>query len=244
MKAFVTGATGYIGVPLVKKLVAAGHEVTALVRDFDKAQNLFAAEFRGGRLRFAGGDVLDTAALAQGITGAEVVFHLAAIVSYKNSERKLVHDVNVIGTGNVARACLEHGIRRLVYTSSIVAIGITHDPSEVLDESALYNAQDLRLAYFDSKYLAEAEIARAVAAGLDAVIVNPGTVVGFPEHSGPSGGVESGIRAITRFPVYLPGGNSWVDVRDVVEGHLLAFERGGTGERYILTAAPSALRAA
>lgn len=211
MKIFVTGTTGFIGIPLMRALAARGNEVVP---------------FRG--------DVRNATAVVKAMRGCEAVFHLAGRISYRACDRPLVRAVNVQGTVNVLEAARALGIRRMVHTSSIVTVGVSWDPGQVLDEDAVFNAARLRLEYFDSKREAENRVMEAAARGLDVVIVNPGVVVGEPGDCGRPGPVNKSVRTLAHLPFTLPGGNSWVDVRDVVAGHLLAFEKGRSGRRYIL----------
>jgi dihydroflavonol-4-reductase len=237
MKVFVTGGTGFIGIPLIRALLARGDEVVSLSRNPGVAARSFSRYFPEdlrARLRHQAGDLGQPAALAEGMRGCEAVFHVAGSISYRERGRREVQRTNVEGTRNVAEAARKAGVRRLVHTSSVVAVGVSWDPHQALDENAPYNCGGMGLEYFDAKHAAEVEIARAVQHGLDAVIVNPATVVGFADHAGRPGSVNDSVRLLSRVPFLLPGGNCWVDVRDVVSGHLLAFERGRTGERYIL----------
>lgn len=239
MRAFVTGGTGFIGVPLIRALLERGNDVTLLARNVERARGLFREAGKGlAELEVIRGDLDGSPELPvhvrSAMRGCEVAFHVAGRICYDRHDRERSFRVNRDGTRAICRAAEEAGIRRLVHTSSIVTIGISWSPDQSLGEANEYNASDLRLAYFDSKRAAEDEVRRAVSRGLDAVIVNPGTVAGSPKDSGPSGNVLRALNTLIRLPFALPGGNCWVDVRDVVEGHLLALERGTPGARYIL----------
>jgi dihydroflavonol-4-reductase len=234
MKVLVTGGTGFIGLPLVRELLARGDQVTLLVRDVERAKRIVVRELETGRLQLLPGDVLDPGSVVRAMSGVSIVFHLAGMISYKNADRRKVWRVNVEGTRNVVEAALAAGVSKFIHTSSIVAVGLSWDPKVILDESASYDAAGLRLEYFDAKHEAEAVVLAAVKRGLNAVIVNPGTVAGDPDYAGPSGNVSAAVKMMVNSPVLLPGGNAWVDVRDVVGGHLLALEKGRVGERYIL----------
>ena len=228
MRAFVTGASGFIGIPLVRKLLDRGWKVTALyhsrsIQDWIRHENLEAKKI----------SLLDEDALTEAFNGCDAVFHVAGMISYKKSERDKMFQVNVEGTQVVARAALQAKVPRLLHVSSIVAVGVTEDPSRPLDESSPYNAEPLRLGYFDSKWEAEQRLKKFNE--LDIVMVNPSTVLGSSADSGPDGNVLKSVRMLGQAPLVLPGGNAWVDVRDVVDGILLAFEKGRRGERYILS---------
>lgn len=237
MKAFVTGGTGFIGVPFVRALLARGDQVVLGVRDAGKAKRLFPEELSKAQssLSIETCDLLDAKSIQAAMKGCEAVFHLAGTISYRRKEQAALFRVNRDATAAVADAALALGAGRMVHVSSIVAVGIQWGPSRPLNEDDVYNGHELKLSYFDSKHEAEGEIRKRVALGLDAVIVNPSTVVGRKKESGPAGNVKRAIRALARAPFLLPGGNSWVDVKDVVKGILLAHEKGRPGRRYILT---------
>lgn len=241
MKALVTGATGFIGIPLLRALAQGETEIFALTRDPARAAEIGRRAFSPcaanqirwikedlGRATEAGPE------LRAALSRCDTVFHLAGAISYRRSERDWVRRVNLEGTRVIAQAALDAGVRKFVHTSSIVAVGISWQPDAVLTEDAPYNASDLGMEYFDAKHAAEREVLARIERGLPAVIVNPATVVGDPRISGPAGNVSSALRALARLPFLLPGGGCWVDVEDVVSGLLLAAERGQVGARYIL----------
>jgi dihydroflavonol-4-reductase len=230
MRALVTGATGYIGVPLVRELLGRGWEVRALVRQPDRAR----ATLGGATLVSA--DLFDVSQLTATMRGCDAVFHLAGMVSFRGRDVRAVHRTNREGTRAVAAATLAAGVPRLVHVSSIVAVGVSWDASQMLDETATYNAGPLSLAYFDSKHDAEREVREAVDRGLDAVMLNPAGVVSQSGAVGGDGRLSGLIRALARMPLLLPGGNNWVDMGDVIDALLVGLERGRRGERYILGA--------
>ncbi|HEX5690732.1 MAG TPA: NAD-dependent epimerase/dehydratase family protein, partial [Roseiflexaceae bacterium] len=159
-------------------------------------------------------------------------FHVAAIAAYWRSRRGQVYHANVEGTRLVMAACLRAGVRRVVHTSSVAAVGVP--PRGIIaDETLPFDKHSATLTYPDSKHRAEAEVRAAVARGLDAVIVNPASVFGAGDHYLNTGRIvlEYGRG---RIPVVPPGGMCVVDVDAVAAGHLLAAERGRAGERYIL----------
>jgi len=239
MKIFVTGGTGFIGVPLIKQLVSRGHSVVVLARNIERAKNELGLKIANelmGKISFFAGDLSAEHRLIDGMKGCEAVFNVAGTISYRNCDRTLVRETNVRGTANVLSAAKKNRVQRLVHTSSIVAVGITWSENQVLDESAEYNAANLDLEYFNTKHQGEMEVIKSVRDGLDAVIVNPGAVAGFSDDSGRNGNIGSALKMLAIVPFLLPGGNSWVDVRDVVAGHIAALEKGETGERYILAA--------
>ncbi len=178
------------------------------------------------------GDILDEAAVAQAVAGCELVFHVAGMASYWRSSRPAVYRANVNGTRVVVRACLRAGVTRVVHTSSVAAVGIRRDRRPA-DETVPFDGLSATFAYADSKHRGEGEVGWAVAQGLDAVIVNPGVVIGAGDHNLISGSLIVEF-ARGHVPAILPGGMCIADVDAVVQGQLAAAERGRRGERYIL----------
>ena len=229
MTVLVTGATGHLGANLVRALLAQGRPVRALVRGeatLGALEGLPVARVRG--------DVLDPAAVDAAVAGVDVVYHLAARISLIPSDAAVMGRVNVEGPRHVATACLRHGVRRLVHFSSVHALS-PPEGDGVTDETRPPNVAPDAPAYDRSKSAGEVEILKAVARGLDAVIVNPTGVLGpyafYPEHQ---------LRFLLDvyhgvLPALLDGGFNWVDARDVVQGALAAETRGRCGERYLLS---------
>ncbi len=171
--------------------------------------------------------------LSAAMRGSDAVFHVAATYSLWRRDRAEVMRANVEGTRLVLGAARRAAVARVVHTSSVAAIGVRKD-GEPANESYQSAPADLIGAYKRSKYEAEREVARAVAGGQDVVIVNPATPVG-PWDAKPTPTGEIVVRFCTgRMPAYVDTGLNLVDVRQVAEGHIAAFERGRTGERYIL----------
>lgn len=228
MKVLVTGGTGFVGSQLVAALVRRGDRVRVLRR---ASSDLIALrEFPD--LEHVIGDILDGEAVARAVAGCDLVFHVAALSSYWRAQRAAVYRINVEGTRVVMEACLKARVPRVVFTSSVAAIGMRPDGWPA-DETTVFDPLSARLAYGDSKHRAEAVVREMVGRGLDAVIVNPAAVFGPADHHLISGSmiVEYARRAIPAVP---PGGLCVADVDAVVAGHLAAAERGRTGERYIL----------
>lgn len=228
MRAFVTGGTGFIGANVVRALLARGLKVRALVRPGADLRNL-----EGLDIELAQGDVRDASSVRRAMEGCELVFHVAALYSFWVRPRSLIYEVNVDGTRNVLQAGLELGAERVVYTSSVAALGLRED-GRPADEDTPVDPKVIVGDYKKSKYLAQ-QVALAYAKkGLPVVIVNPTFPVGpYDIKPTPTGQV---IRDFLdrRMPAYLETGMNVVAAADVAEGHLLAAERGRPGEKYIL----------
>lgn len=228
MPILVTGATGFVGVNLVRSLTAAREKVRALVRETSPREHLDSEN-----VEFAVGDVTDASSVRKAMEGCDRVYHLAGWVQITPWDADGARRVNVDGVENVCRACMDCGVQRLVHVSSIAAVG--HGPMAApADEESVWNFDSLRAPYYDTKRDGELVVRRYVEDGLDAVIVNPGYVVGPFDIKPTSGRVILRV-ASRRMPgVPSSGGIAFVDVRQVVEGMLAAMDRGKTGDRYIL----------
>jgi len=225
MTVVVTGAAGHVGGNLVRALLEQKQHVRVLVHQDARA-------LAGLEVERVEGDVLDPQSLQRLVQGAELVYHLAAVISISGDPGGEMRRVNVEGTRNVARACIEAGVGRMVHFSSIHAF--SHRPDELpIDERRGPPAPDA-MPYDLSKAAGEREVQAAVLRGLDAVIVNPTAVVG-PHDYRPShmGQVLVDLHRGT-FPALVDGGFDWVDVRDVVQAAIQAARLGRRGERYLL----------
>jgi dihydroflavonol-4-reductase len=234
MTVVVTGATGHVGNTLVRALVERGTAVRAVIYGSDERA------LRGLPVERVHADTRDAAAVRRAVSGADIVYHLAAVISIDEAGDRLVRAVNVDGTRNVARACLSEGVRRLVHMSSVHALAAEHTTGPI-DETCPLIDGVAALAYDRSKADGERAVLEAVESGLDAVIVSPAAVLG-PNDYGPSLLAES-VLALLRSPFASEGAYNWVDVRDVVAGTLAAAERGRRGERYLLSGERLSVRA-
>ncbi len=223
----VTGASGHIGGNLVRALLAQGREVRVLVRKDRRA-------LEGLDVELVEGDIFDPASLRRLFSGAGTVFHLAGRISIAGPEGGLVEHTNVDGVKGVVQACMDCGARRLVHCSSIHAFN--SDPNgEVIDETRALASGPHHMAYDRSKAQGQLAVLDGVRRGLDAVIVNPGAVVGpFDFKVSRMGEVFLDIYH-HRLPMLIDGGYNWVDARDVAAGAIAAESRGRTGESYLLT---------
>ncbi|MDJ0598304.1 MAG: NAD-dependent epimerase/dehydratase family protein, partial [Crocosphaera sp.] len=227
IKAFVTGGTGFIGANLVRLLLKEGYEVRALVRPQSNLENL-----KNLDIEIVKGDLNDIN-LSEKIRGCHILFHVAAHYSLYQADRDQLYESNVLGTRSILKAAKQANVERIVYTSSVAAIGVGQH-GEIVNESHQSPVNKLVGHYKKSKYWAEQEAKKAIANGQDIVIVNPSTPIG-PLDIKPTPTGEIILRFLRRqMPAYVDTGLNIIDVRDVAQGHLLALEKGETGERYIL----------
>lgn len=236
--AFLTGGTGFVGANLARLLLDDGWRVRALARAGSDRRN-----FGTLPIEVVDGDVAEPEpSLAAKIGKADAVFHVAAHYSLFRRDAAALMRSNVIGTRTLLAAARRAGTGRVVYTSSVAAIGVRHGASA--DETFQSTPEALIGTYKRSKYLAEREALAAAAAGQDVVIVNPSTPIG-PWDRKPTPTGEILVRFLRgNMPAAIPPtGLNVVDVADVARGHVLAFERGRPGERYILGSENLSLRA-
>jgi len=227
--AVITGASGLLGGNLAAELVAAGCRVRATRRASTRTDHLADLD-----LAWVSGDLDDPDSLAAAFRGADVVFHCAAAVGVSRGVTPELQRANVDGTRHVLDAVRAAGGPRLVHVSSVVAVGLSDD-GEPCDEGARWNFEEAGVldGYAITKRRAEDLIRDAAAAGLDAVIVNPTYMLG-PRDVRPGSGQLILDIARRKVPGWTPGLNNFVDARDVARGMIAAWQRGASGERYIL----------
>lgn len=224
----VTGATGHLGACLVRQLLQRGLRVRALVRD-ELGASILPAD-----VETLPGDVRDPAAMARFVAGADVVYHLAALISIVGPMGGLVEEINVGGARTTARAALQARVRRFVHVCSVHAFE-QRPIDQPLDEERARVVPGTAPAYDVSKAAGEAEVRALVAEGLDAVIVHPSGVIGpFDYRPSRMGQVFLDLHH-RRLPGLVKGGFDWVDVRDVCRGIQAAAARGRVGESYLLS---------
>ncbi len=231
-KVLVTGATGFIGSCLIRKLLSGDNEVFALVR---KSSNLELFSDIIGRVRLVEGDITAPDTLERAFQGMDQVYHSAGYtyMGGGNGRDGLLYSINVDGTRNVMRAALETGVGRVLHVSSITAVGMSRKHGKPCDETSPWNFGDIGLRYAETKRLAEVEVKKAVDKGLDCVIVNPAFVFGAGDVNFNAGRLIKDVYH-KKVPFYPLGGVCVVDVEIVVEAVVRAMEIGRTGERYIL----------
>jgi dihydroflavonol-4-reductase len=228
MRAFVTGASGFVGSAVVRSLLQRGASVKVLVRPTSDLRNLASLD-----VDLIRGDLRDLQPLEDVIRGCDVIFHVAALYSTSPEDARRLYDVNVDGTKQVLQLARSASIPRLVHTSTIGTIGQPKDGS-LATEAYPFDQWSGASHYAKSKFLGEVEALQANGEGLAVIVVNPAAPVG-PGDIKPS---STGQRLIDylqgRRPSYVRGGINFVPLQDVADGHVLAAEKGQPGERYIL----------
>lgn len=228
MRSLVTGATGFVGGAVARALVRAGNDVRVLARSDADLQNL-----QGLPVERVAGDLRNPDSLKQALHGCQHLYHVAAHYALWAKDPSIFYDVNVTGTVNLLEAARETGTERIVYCSTIGAIGLPPNGGPGTEETPVSLSQ-MAGHYKRSKYLAEQEVIRLAQEGLPVVIVNPSAPVGEGDvKPTPTGQIIVDFMK-GRMPAYIETGMNIVDVDDVAEGHLLAMQKGRLGERYIL----------
>ena len=228
MRALVTGASGFVGGAVARALVAAGVLVRALVRPGSDLRNL-----EGLKVEQVHGDLRDRESLRRALHGCEQLYHVGAHYALWAKDPAIFYDINVTGTRTLMETARDVGTRRIVYCSTIGAIGL---PSEggLGTETTPVSFDQMAGHYKRSKFLAEQEVAKLARQGLPVIIVNPSAPVGAADvKPTPTGQMIVDFMKGRMF-AYIETGMNLIDVDDVAAGHLLAMEKGRIGERYIL----------
>ena len=233
----VTGATGFVGAAVLRALLARGERVRVLARPTSDPRNL--AGLDAERVT---GDLNDPASLARAVAGCRALYHVAADYRLWVPKPETIYRANVDGTANLMRAALDAGVARIVYTSSVATLGLRDDGGPA-DENTPSSLATMIGHYKRSKFLAEEAVKAFVRErGLPAVIVNPSTPIGPRDVKPTPTGRMILEAAAGKMPAYVDTGLNVVHVDDVAQGHLLAFEHGVVGERYILGGTDMSLR--
>jgi dihydroflavonol-4-reductase len=237
MRVLVTGATGFVGAAVARALVHSGTQVRVLVRAGSERRNL-----KNLAVEIAEGDLTDRASLDRAMADCTAVYHVAADYRLGAREPAQLYRNNVDGTRNIVDAARHAHVERMVYTSSVATIGLPPNGAPGDEETPVALA-DMIGHYKRSKYLAEELVRDAARLGFPVVIVNPSTPIGPGDVKPTPTGQLVLDAACGRTPAYVDTGLNIVHVDDVAAGHLLAFQRGRTGERYILGGEDMTLRA-
>ncbi|WHZ18527.1 MAG: Hopanoid-associated sugar epimerase HpnA [Rhodanobacteraceae bacterium] len=235
-RVLVSGAGGFVGSAVVRALLRHGYTVRALARPASDTANL-----DGVDVEIARGDLLDPPSLERALAGCEGLFHVAADYRLWARDPREIDKANVRGTHNILLAAQRCGVRRIVHTSSVATLGL-HVDGTPADEDTPVRLGDMIGAYKRSKFLSEALVRRCADAGHDIVIVNPSAPVGPRDRKPTPTGRMVLDAARGRMPAYVDTGLNIVHVHDVAEGHILAYEHGQRGRRYVLGGTDMSLR--
>ncbi len=224
----VTGASGFLGGHLVSNLIKQNNNVSILARKSSQFDN-----FDKNKVKIFYGDITHRQVLLEATYNQDVVYHLAGVIAYKKSDRKLMENVNVTGTSNVIDACITNQVSKLLHLSSVVTIGASFTPHPI-DENFDFNLGPYNLGYFETKRKAEILIQRAVKEdNLNAFMINPSTIYGPGDAKKGSRKTQVKV-AQGKFKFYPPGGVNVVHVDDVLNAIDLCLEKGQPGRRYII----------
>jgi dihydroflavonol-4-reductase len=228
LKAFVTGATGFLGSHVARALAEQGADLRLLVRPTSNLKNL-----EGLKAETATGDLRDSASLEKAMAGCEVVFHVAADYRLWVRDPAEMYRSNVEGTRATLVAARKNGVRSVVHTSSVATVGFTGN-GHPADEDSPVSLADMIGHYKRSKFMAEQMAMQAGRGGMRVVTVNPTTPIGEQDvKPTPTGRIIVDFLK-RKFPAYVETGLNLVDVRECARGHITAMEKGKSGERYIL----------
>jgi nucleoside-diphosphate-sugar epimerase len=228
-KVLITGGTGFLGAYIIKALIGKGYAVRAIRRHSDPPFYISREIF--DKVEWMEGDILDVVSLEDAMEGVDTVIHSAAIVSFTKKEQKKMYKINVEGTANVVNIALEKNIKRFVHISSIAALGRKTDGGHV-DEEKKWEESKINTHYGKSKYKAELEVWRGISEGLNAVILNPSTILGYGDWNAGSSAIFKNV--YNEFKWYPPGVNGFVDVEDAAAAAVLLMESDISQERFII----------
>ncbi len=222
----VTGATGLVGSHLLQQLIQAGQSVKALYR------NTIPIIANTTGVEWVKGDILDVVALEESMDQVDQVYHCAAVVSFNPAKKAAMQHTNIEGTANVVNACINKGVKRLLFVSSVAALGRIREDKPI-NETMNWTPETSNSEYGKTKYLSEMEVWRGMSEGLSVVVVNPVIILGNGDWDGGSSGIFKS--AYNEFPWYTEGMSGFVDVKDVVQAMVLLMNSSINGERFILS---------
>jgi nucleoside-diphosphate-sugar epimerase len=223
----VTGGAGLLGKELLKQLLAAGEKVRAI---YNKTP---LPNFSSPNLQQVQCNILDPLGLEEAMEDVSEVYHCAAIVTFNPARKSELFKINIEGTTNVVNAALSCGVRKMVYVSSVAALGRLREGQEV-NESMNWTEETSNSNYGESKYLAELEVWRGIGEGLEAVIINPVIILGDGDWNAGSSQIFKSV--YNEFPWYTEGVTGFVDARDVVKAMLALMKSEISSERFIISA--------
>lgn len=218
-----------MGSYIIKELVENGFSVRAIRRNTQSPVYIDTGIW--DQVEWVNGDILDVVSLEDAMQGMDAVIHSAAVVSFQKKDRKAMYQANVDGTANVVNMALEQNISRFVHVSSVAALGRTPDGGHV-DEEKKWEETKVNTHYARSKYKGELEVWRGMAEGLNAVIINPSTILGFGDWNSSSCAIFKTI--YKGFDWYSPGLNGFVDVEDVAKAAVRLMQNQVTEQRFII----------
>lgn len=222
----VTGATGLVGSHLLQQLSSSGKKLRALYRStiptIPNTQNV----------EWFKADILDIISLEEAMQGVQQVFHCAAIVSFNPSKKALLYKNNVEGTANVVNACIAENVQKLLFVSSVAALGRIRE-DKAINETMNWTTETSNSEYGKTKYMAELEVWRGMSEGLSVTVVNPVIILGSGDWNTGSSGIFKS--AYNEFPWFTEGSSGFVDVVDVVKAMVILMDADVSGERFILS---------
>lgn len=227
----VTGGTGFLGSYILKELVEKGYKVRALYRN--KKALPWIPDAITHAVEWVEGDILDVVSLEDAMGGIDAVIHSAAVVSFAPEDRASMYQVNVEGTANVVNMALEKEVKRMVHISSVAALG-RNLAGGMVNEDKKWEDSKVNTHYARSKFKAELQVWRGISEGLDAVILNPSTILGYGDWHQSSCAIFRQV--YTGFRWYTDGINGFVDVEDAARAAVVLLESGISEQRFIVNA--------
>ena len=222
---FITGATGLLGTHLIKQLAAQAEQIKALYRG--------EIPFSNSNIEWIKGDISDVILLEEIMTNVDEVYHCAGKVSFNPKDKRELFRTNVEGTASIVNACLNTGVKKMLHVSSVSAIGRIRE-NTMVNEQMHWSEETSNSVYGESKYIAELEVWRGIAEGLNAVIVNPTIILGEGDWN--KGSSELFKTVYNEFPYYSDGVTGFVDVKDVVKAMITLMNSDINANRFIVTA--------
>lgn len=224
----VTGATGLVGSHLIKTLIAQGKSVRAIYR------SEIPTDLNSSSIEWFKTDILDIVSLEEAMVGIKQVYHCAAIVSFTSKNKSTLHQTNIEGTANIVNACLNAGIEKLLFVSSVAALGRIR-VDQAINETMNWTEETSNSEYGKTKYFAEMEVWRGMGEGLKVVVVNPVIILGCSDWTRGSSALFKS--AYDEFPWFTEGSSGFVDVLDVVDAMVYLMESQIFDQRFIVSGA-------